>query len=290
MTDGRSTSDARRRPSAILLLALLTCGCERPEAVTAADPVPTPARVDRGVLLADLTWQQAEPLLRPETVVVIPLGAAAKEHGPHLRLDNDLTLATYFRDRVLAQADVVVLPTLTYHYYPAFTEYPGSTSLRLETARDLTVDVVRSIAEFGPRRFYVLNTGVSTNRALAPAAEQLAREGIVLRYTNLLELVGPIERELAEQPGGTHADEIETSMLLYIAPERVDMSKAVADVHPRGEHGWLSRDPNTTETYSATGIWGDPTLATRAKGERIVEAIVAGVLADIEALRVAELP
>jgi creatinine amidohydrolase len=272
-----------RRLSSVLLATLLGCGTQPQEQ-------PVVSSQQKGVLLAERTWLEAEALLGPETVVVIPLGAAAKEHGPHLRLDNDLTLADYFRDRVLAQADVVILPTVAYHYYPAFTEYPGSTTLRLETARDLIVDIVRSVAKHGPRRFYVLNTGVSTKRALIPAAELLASEGVLLHFTDLLAVVGPVEAELAEQPGGTHADEIETSMILYIAPERVDMSKAVADYHPRGEHGWLSRDPNTKETYSKTGIWGDPTLATRAKGERVVETMVAGMLADIEALRVAELP
>lgn len=243
-----------------------------------------------GVELSELTWPEAEALLGPETIVVIPLGAAAKEHGPHLRLDNDLTLARYFRDRVLAKAEVVALPIVDYHYYPAFLDYPGSTSLRFETARDLIVDIVRSIAHHGPRRFYVINTGVSTRKPLAAAAEELANEGLVLGYTDLLALAGPIEAEVAEQPGGTHADEIETSMLLYIAPDRVDMAKAVADYHPRGEHGWLSRDPNTSETYSSSGVWGDATLATRAKGERVVEAIVAGMLADIAALRGQALP
>lgn len=274
---------------------MLACGgpASSPEQVEpppSTEPTKSMPKPNKGVLLGELTWVEAEPLLGPETIVVIPLGAAAKEHGPHLRLDNDLTLATYFRDRVLAEAEVVMLPTVGYHYYPAFTEYPGSTTLRLETARDLIVDIVRSIANYGPRRFYVLNTRVSTTRALRPAAEQLAAEGVLLHFTDLLAVAAPAEREIAEQPGGTHADEIETSMLLYIAPERVDMSKAVPDYHPRGEHGWLSRDPETTETYSKTGIWGDPTLATRAKGERVVEAIVAGMLADIERLRAAELP
>jgi creatinine amidohydrolase len=266
-------------------------GCDRREPPPRQGaPVLKPVQTVKGVVLGDKTWLEAELLLTPETVVVIPLGAASKEHGPHLRLDNDLTLATYFRDRVLAQAEVVMLPTVPYHYFPAFLEYPGSTSLRLETARDLIVDIVRSIARHGPRRFYVINTGVSTNRALAPAAAQLlAEDGVLLRYTDLLAVAGPTERELAQQPGGTHADEIETSMLLYIAPDRVDMSKAVLDYHPRGDQGWLTRDPEGAGTYSKTGIWGDPTLATRAKGERVVEAIVAGMLADIEALRGAEL-
>src|SRR4029450_11990646 len=127
-----------------------------------------------GVLLEDLSWPEAEKLLTPDTVVVVPLGAAAKEHGPHLKLKNDWLIAEYLKNRILALSRVVIAPTINYHFYPAFVEYPGSTSLRLETARDLVVDIVRSLARFGPKRFYVLNTGVSTVRALQPAAELLA--------------------------------------------------------------------------------------------------------------------
>src|SRR3954447_15499379 len=160
------------------------------------------------VFLRVLTWLEGEKVLRRDTIVVLPIGAAAKEHGPHLRLDNDERLADGYA-RLLGEAvDVVIAPTLTYHFYPAFTEYPGSTTLRLETARDLTIDVVRSIAKHGPRRFYALNTGVSTVRALAPAALELKNDGILLHYTNVLEALAPIEREVAEQEGGTHADEI----------------------------------------------------------------------------------
>lgn len=243
----------------------------------------------RGVLLEDLTWIQAEERLKPDAVVVIPLGAGAKEHGPHLPLKNDLLLAEYFKRRVLAAADAVVAPTLNYHYYPAFVEYPGSTTLRLETARDLVVDIVRSLAAHGPRRFYVLNTGVSTVRALSPAAALLAEEGILLRYTDIGAVAGDAREEVAKQEGGTHADEVETSMMLYIAPEVVDMGKAVKDYDPNGKGG-LTRKPGGPSTYSPTGIWGDPTLASREKGERVVEAMVRGILADIEGLRGAPLP
>ncbi len=64
---------------------------------------------------------------------MIPLGAALKEHGPHLRLRNDLALAEYFTARVEAASPVVITPPLTDHFYPAFLEYPGSTSLTLDT-------------------------------------------------------------------------------------------------------------------------------------------------------------
>jgi creatinine amidohydrolase len=249
---------------------------------------PAPA-APRGVLLEDLTWQQAENILTPDAVVVIPIGAAAKEHGPHLRLKNDFVLAEYFKHRVMAGEAVVVAPTINYHFYPAFVEYPGSTSLRLETARDLVVDVCRSLARFGPKRFYVLNTGVSTIRALKPTQDQLAAEGIVMRYTDILTVGEEAEKAVRQQEGGTHADEIETSMMLYMDPSLVDMSKAAKDYHPQGSGG-LTRDPKGQGTYSPTGIWGDATLATREKGRRVVEAMVEGMLKEIASLRAAAVP
>lgn len=246
-------------------------------------------RPTRGTLLEDLTWNEAELALTRDTVVVIPLGAAAKEHGPHLRLKNDLLLAEHFKQRLLEAADVVVAPTLNYHFYPAFVEYPGSTSLRLETARDLTIDVVKSLARHGPRRFYVANTGVSTVRALAPAAEALAREGILLAYTSLKTALGNVAKGLLQQEGGSHADESETSMMLVIAPGMVDMSRAVKD-YREDRPGGLTRSPDGPGTYSPTGIWGDPTLATKEKGLVLVTALTQAMLHDIEELRQAPLP
>ena len=99
---------------------------------------------------------------------------------------------------------------------------------------------------------------------------------------------GAIEAEIAEQQGGSHADEIETSLMLVLDPASVDMTKAVKDLHPKA--GPFTRDPTRPGTYSPTGTWGDPTLATRERGERVLEAWVAGLLRDIEALRGAPLP
>src|SRR4029453_12670525 len=111
----------------------------------------------KGVVLEDLTWLEAEKILTKDTVVVIPLGAAAKEHGPHLKLKNDWLIAEFLKQRVLERSNVAIAPTVNYHFYPAFLEYPGSTSLRLETARDLVADICRGLARFGPRRFYIIN-------------------------------------------------------------------------------------------------------------------------------------
>lgn len=267
------------RPLALLPAIIVSLACLAPLAVAQA---PTA----RGTVLGDLTWIEAEKLLTPDAVVVIPLGAESKEHGPHLRLDNDFKLAEYFRGRVLAASNVIMAPTINYNFYPAFREYPGSTHLRLETARDLIVDIVRSLAVYGPKRFYVLNTGVSTQRPLRAAAEVLSAEGITFSFTNILEVSGPAEAQVKQQVRGTHADEIETSMMLYMYPDRVDMSKAVRDDSPQGTGG-LTRVAGGAGTYSPSGIWGDATLATREKGRVVVEAMVAGILREIEVLRAA---
>jgi creatinine amidohydrolase len=238
----------------------------------------------KGIRLEDLTWREAEKILTPETVVVIPLGAESKEHGPHLKLKNDFLIADYLAKRVVDASDVVVAPAINYSFYPAFAEYPGSTSLRLETARDMVVDVCRSLARFGPKRFYIINTGVSTVRALRPAVDILAADGIVMRFTDL-NVTEPVEKTIRKEEGGTHADEIETSMMLYIAPQSVDMSKAVKDYHAdKGGRG-LTRDPNGEGVYSPTGVWGDATLATREKGRIVTEALVKAILGEIEELR-----
>lgn len=235
------------------------------------------------VRLEDLTWKEAAAALTPDTIVMIPLGAASKEHGPHLKLKNDLLIAEHLTKAVMARTNVVVAPVVTYHFYPAFVEYPGATSLRQETARDLIVDICRGLAHFGPRRFYVLNTGVSTLRPLAESARLLAAEGIIMKYTDILNASAEVEKQIRQQKEGTHADEMETSMMLYIAPETVNMKLASRDFPSRpGAMQW--RNPQAP-AYSPSGIYGDATLATRTKGEKIVKAQVEFILKEIAALR-----
>ena len=236
------------------------------------------------VELENLTWVEAEKALRRTEVVLIALGARSKEHGPHLRLNNDYVMAEYFKDRVMREVTVAVLPTLPYGYYPAFLEYPGSVSLGEETFRKVIVDICRSMSGYGVRKFYVLNTGVSTLRPLEAAARELLEAGLVLRYLNILEVDAALPSGLLRQEGGTHADENETSMMLYIAPQNVDMSRAVKDYDPRPERRGLSRDPDGAGHYSPTGTWGDPTLASREKGRIIVEAAVGEIVRQVREL------
>jgi len=236
-----------------------------------------------GCYLAELTWPEAERALRELPVVVLPIGARTKEHGLHLPLDNDWRMAEYLARRVADRTRVLVLPTLQYGYYPAFLEYPGSVSLSLETMRDTVVQICQSHARHGARRFYALNTGISTLRALEPAAERLAGDGLALAYTDIERAAQDVVETLVTQAAGTHADEIETSMMLYIAPDTVRMELAQPDVHPATAPGPLTRTPNPERgIYSPTGAYGDPTAATRDKGERIVEAVVDHIVSFLD--------
>jgi len=238
-----------------------------------------------GRFVEGMTWLEAERALRELPTALLPIGARCKEHGPHLPLNNDWRLAEYLARRVAERCAVLVLPTLDCAYYPAFTTYPGSVSLRESTFRDVVVDIAESWARHGVRRLAVLNTGVSTRRPLEAAREQLAERGVELCCAHRDEFARPVRARVETQEAGSHADEIETSIMLHIAPETVQLERAVRDIHPQRGPGGLSRDPDAPHgTYSPSGSYGDPTLATRAKGETLVEGLVDALVSWLQPL------
>ncbi|MCP4766664.1 MAG: creatininase family protein [Gammaproteobacteria bacterium] len=232
----------------------------------------------QGVKLETLSWIEAERFFAADPVVVIPLGAAAKEHGPHLPLNNDAIIANWLAEEVRRRQPVVIAPLVNASFYPTFVEYPGSISLRLETARDVIVDTCNSLAGFGLTHFYVLNTGLSTLRALAQVVD-LLDDGLVFDYLNLDEALQGLPAGLLEQQFGSHADEHETSLMLHIAPEVVDMSQA-ADDGAEGE-GRLTRERGQG-LWSSSGVYGQATLASADKGRVIAQQLLNHTLAQID--------
>jgi creatinine amidohydrolase len=232
----------------------------------------------QGVKLETLSWIEAERFFAADPLVVIPLGAAAKEHGLHLPLNNDAIIANWLAEEVRQRLPVVVAPLINASFYPAFVDYPGSISLRLETARDVIVDTCNSLAGFGLNRFYVLNTGLSTLRPLAQVSA-LLDDGLVFDYLDLDAALQDLPAGLLEQQYGSHADEHETSLMLHIAPEVVDMSKAVDD-GVEGE-GRLTRERGQG-LWSGSGVYGQATLASADKGRIIAQQLLSHTLAQIE--------
>ena len=231
--------------------------------------------MNEGVRLESVSWIVAEKLLSKDPVVIIPLGASAKEHGPHLPLNNDALIAEWLAEEVRKQLPVIVAPLVNTSFYPAFVDYPGSISLRLETARDLLLDICKSLIKFGVSRFYVVNTGLSTEKPLSLVREELGN-GIKFEFLRLNETLQELPADLLQQKYGSHADEHETSLMLYIAPEVVDMRLAVDD-------GCFTSSTKQGR-WSESGVFGQPNLASVKKGEVIAEALVAHILARISRL------
>ena len=236
--------------------------------------------MQQGVRLETLSWVEAEQAFAHDPVVVVPLGAAAKEHGPHLPLNNDALIADWLAGQIMSRLPVVVAPLINASYYPAFTDYPGSIGLRAETARDLIADSCASLAAFGLTRFYIVNTGISTLGPLAEAAKLLPA-AIRFDYLDLATALDALPGNLLEQDYGSHADEHETSLMLHIAPEVVDMSLAVDD-GVEGE-GRLSR-VRGQGIWSASGIYGQATLASADKGRVIARVLLDHCLSRINEL------
>lgn len=239
-----------------------------------------------GVLLRHLRWDEAERVLPRLPVAVLPVGAFTKEHGLHLPLDTDARTAEHFAQALAARCAVLVLPVLGYGHYPAFLEYPGSVSIRAAAFRDTVIDIARSLAAHGTRALYVLNTGLSTRPPLGEARAALAAEGFPVEFTDWEAASSAVRAQVQTQERGTHADELETSLLLQIAPDVVRMEHARWDAHESAGPGGLTRIADSGRgLYSPTGAYGDPTRATREKGRLLEGAILQHLIGEIETLQ-----
>lgn len=239
----------------------------------------------QGIFVENLSWEECESALTRYEIVMIPIGAALKEHGRHLPLNNDETMAKTLAARVTSKVPVLTTPPVSYGYYPAFVEYPGSVGLREETFAAVLEDIVRAWMRHGAKKFYFLNTGISTVPTLEKLKSKMLTEKVRIEFTDLRRDGAQAVKAIEKQPRGTHADEIETSMMLVLAPQTVHMDRAVAEL-AEDRPGGLTRDPKAKSgVYSKTGAWGDPTLATREKGKVVVDALVADIVKSIEALR-----
>ena len=237
-------------------------------------------RIVRGVFLADLTWAEAGERFAAGAVVLIPVGAAAKEHGLHLPLDTDARVVRALAARAAVRLPLVVAPVVGFGYYPAFAAYPGSQHLRAETFTALVADLVGNFVAHRARKIAILNNGVSTEAPLAEVARQFGARGIDPLILNTRTLGRGADR-LLQQTSGGHADERETSVMLALAPETVRLERARPAYRPAGAPMPFSPDP-ASPGYNPTGATGDPSLATAAKGEAILaemEREIVGALA-----------
>ncbi|OLT51994.1 creatinine amidohydrolase [Corynebacterium sp. CNJ-954] len=242
---------------------------------------------------ADLTTAEVPAVLSEDSVLVLPTGAI-EPHGPHLPVSTDLTVADAVASEAVTQAaasgtDVWLLPPLAYTKSDEHALLPGTMWLRPETFFQTVVDLGRSIAATPARRLLFVNCHGGNSALLGVALRELRRRFDL--HTFLMS--GPALPGETERGIGVHAGWAETSMMLHIAPDLVDMSAAnvlgpqVADTVADCSHigfgapgravtfGWLSTD------LSESGVVGDPTGASSEVGRRLftqrVDEIVAAL-------------
>ena len=246
---------------------------------------------NKAIFLEDISWTSAKQLLTADAVIVIPLGAGAKEHGTHMPLSADLIQADGCRDLLALERKVIIAPTLNYGFYPAFIKYPGSTTLNYSTATDMVLQVVRSLSNYGPKRFYIINIGVSTTATLESTSKILAEEGILL-YFSRYDRPNYIatENQFSTRSFSGHADEMETSNVLSLRADLVDMKKAVDDSSTKNKPGILTPVPLEGGVFNPSGINGYATLATKEKGRLSLNAFTKELIKEIDSITTCALP
>lgn len=240
---------------------------------------------------AKLTWPEINTAAEKGRVAVVPAGTL-EDHGLHLPVDTDVVIAQAVCWRLGQRIpdEVVVLPPITYGFSPHHIDGPGTITLRWDTFVSAAQQIASSLAYHGFQRVLFFN-GHGSNEPVLDLAARLAiveNPDVLCAMTSWWSLreVQDTVRSFRESTWTGHACELETSVYLAVDPERVQMDLARADVNPHmSAHFWadlVSQPPEgyrnavrMTEywsTVSETGTWGDPTVATPDKGERILQA------------------
>ncbi|WOD37954.1 creatininase family protein [Nodosilinea sp. E11] len=245
-----------------------------------------------------LTWTEIEAMPDRENVVIVQPMGAIEQHGPHLPLAVDSAICTTVLGQALAELNPAIpaysLPPLYYGKSNEHWHFPGTITLSAETLLRVIHDVAESVYRAGFRKLVLLNAHGGQPQVLEIAARDLHLAHPDLMVFPLFvwavpncagELLSQKELEL-----GIHAGDAETSLMLSILPEQVRMELAQTEF-PQGlpTESWLTMEGAlpfawVTRDLSASGVLGDPTVATVEKGDRLLESLAQGwvtVLEDI---------
>ena len=257
---------------------------------------------------ADLCTRDFARLDPARTIAVLPV-AATEQHGPHLPLSVDTVLADGIVAASLphlpADLSVLFLPTQAVGLSPEHARFPGTLTLKAETVLRLWTDIGESVAAAGVRKLLLFNSHGGQVSVLDLVARDLRARLNLLVYScswfklPLHDAQGQDLNALfsaEEHRFGIHGGDIETSMMLALAPARVQMAQAqnfVSTAQARAQQfpilgngrsaklGWQTQD------YHSAGAVGNAAAATAAKGEALVQAAgraLAQLLAELDAL------
>jgi creatinine amidohydrolase len=256
------------------------------------DPKWTPLTINetKHFRTAELTFPKLQTILTQDPVVIIPTGSH-EQHGPHLPFSTDSiiaqTLAEHAAARLKEKAPILVTPLLPFGASIEHMDFPGTMSLRPETLYMIITDIVDSLAHAGVQKVLIMNGHGGNIHTIGSALHPLTRKHkMFIGFTSPTRLVGDTFAKLQDNKskGAFHAGEYETSLLLLIASKLVNQSEIRDHTLKRfyddtqylrlwkskfiKEFGW------TTKQITDSGVIGDPTHATAAKGLHLYNTAV----------------
>jgi len=225
---------------------------------------------------ARLTWPEAQEAVRRMPACVLPLGAI-EAHGPHLPLETDNLLSTEKCRRVCERTGVILMPTLPYGQVWSLYDFPGTLSVSVYTLIAVLKDLIRSFRDKGFKLVFIYTGHLGNAVAVKQAIRECYDEGMGVKCVMLdggfgLKGASHVLTMPRSHPTYIHACEIETSMMLECAPDRVHMDRAVRD-YPEYPYDF-NLTPTPWSAVTSTGVLGDATAATPEKGRALVAAEV----------------
>lgn len=225
-------------------------------------------------LLAEMTWPEAERLLRFDQRLILVTGAT-EQHGHHLPLGTDVIIPWALALRLSAATGVVVAPPITIGMSELHMAFPGTLTLSQETVQSLYLEIVQSAYRQGWRHLFVLEGHGGNRRAWAWVIALATRIKPDIRFDYVQWWDEPEVTALSQAHFGRregHAGLEETAAVLTIAPDlvRLGAARAIPDgaVHDETPEGFRAAYP-----HGAIGL--RPADATAEHGERLLAALVA---------------
>jgi creatinine amidohydrolase len=220
--------------------------------------------------IINMTRDEVKAAIEEFPVAILPLGAT-EQHGHHLPLGVDIFLAEGISRKLSEQTGALLLPSLPFGYSWVWRDIPGTVSLQQHHVEAVIKDVAHSVQRYGIKMLVLVNGHDANNASMKYATRELADEldipVIYLFYPNLNKII----EEHCESPtwhGMVHACEFETSLMLALKPELVDMNKAVREYPEKPR--LYGKSSISLGDLSNSGVYGDATLATKEKGEAML--------------------
>lgn len=225
-----------------------------------------------------------------QNVVILQPAGAIEQHGPHLPLVVDAAIATGVIGKALAELPDTVpayaLPPLYYGKSNEHWHFPGTITLSAQTLRQVLMETAESLYRAGFRKLVWINAHGGQPQVFEMAARDLHQQYDDLMVFPLFVWQAPNQAQALIDPKelefGIHAGDAETSLMLSLLPEQVQMEKAVCE-YPQGlpEESLLSMEGAlpfawVTRDLTRSGVLGDATVATQDKGDRLLQSLIAG--------------